>query len=48
MAAEARQTMENIKTSGEAHGMKMSDLVKCTVMLADMSEWAAFTEIYRT
>jgi 2-iminobutanoate/2-iminopropanoate deaminase len=48
MAAEAKQTMENIKTSAEAHGLKMSDLVKCTVMLADMSEWAAFNEIYRT
>jgi 2-iminobutanoate/2-iminopropanoate deaminase len=48
MAAEAKQTMENIKTSAQAHGLKMSDLVKCTVMLADMSEWAAFNEIYRT
>jgi enamine deaminase RidA (YjgF/YER057c/UK114 family) len=26
----------------------MSDVVKCTVMLADMSEWAAFNEIYRS
>jgi 2-iminobutanoate/2-iminopropanoate deaminase len=48
MAGEAKQTMENIKTSAEAHGMTMADLVKCTVMLADMSEWAAFNEIYRT
>jgi 2-iminobutanoate/2-iminopropanoate deaminase len=48
MAAEAKQTMENIKTSAQAHGLQMSDLVKCTVMLADMSEWAAFNEIYRT
>jgi reactive intermediate/imine deaminase len=48
MPAEAKQTMQNIKTSLEAHGYKMSDLVKCTVMLADMSEWAAFNEIYKT
>lgn len=48
MPAEAKQTMQNIKTSVEAHGYKMSDLVKCTVMLADMSEWAAFNDIYKT
>ena len=45
---EARQTLENIKTSLEAHGYKMSDLIKCTVMLADMSEWAAFNDVYKT
>ncbi len=46
--AQARQTMENIKTSLEAHGYAMSDLVKCTVMLADMSEWSKFNEVYKT
>jgi 2-iminobutanoate/2-iminopropanoate deaminase len=46
--AEARQTMENIKTSLEAHGYAMSDLVKCTAMLTDISEWRAFNEVYRT
>jgi 2-iminobutanoate/2-iminopropanoate deaminase len=45
---EARQTLENIRTALEAHGYKMSDLVKCTVMLADMAEWAAFNEVYKT
>jgi reactive intermediate/imine deaminase len=45
---EARQTMENIKTSLEAHGYAMSDLVKCTAMLTDISEWRAFNEVYRT
>ena len=46
MPAEARQTMENIKATLEAHGASMRDLVKCTVMLADMAEWAAFNEVY--
>lgn len=46
--AEARQTMENIKATLETHGYAMSDLVKCTVMLADMSEWGAFNEVYKT
>ena len=45
---EARQTMENIKTSLETHGLAMGDIVKCTVMMADISEWAAFNEVYKT
>lgn len=48
MKAEARQTMDNIRSTLEAHGYTLDDLVKCTIMLADMSEWAAFNEIYRT
>ena len=44
---EARQTMENIRTSLEAHGYMMRDVVKCTVMLADIGEWGAFNEIYK-
>ena len=45
---EARQTMENIKTSLEAHGWGVNDLVKCTVMLADISEWGTFNEVYKS
>ena len=45
---EARQAMENIRTVLEAHGYSMGDVVKCTVMLADMSEWSAFNHVYRT
>jgi reactive intermediate/imine deaminase len=45
---ETRQVMDNIKASLEAHGYSLSNLVKCTVMLADMSEWATFNEIYKT
>ncbi len=46
--AEARQTMENIKTTLAAHGLTMGHIVKCTVMLADMAEWGAFNEVYRS
>ncbi len=42
------QVMGNIKTALEAHGYTLSDVVKCTVFLADMSEWAAFNAIYAT
>ncbi|MBI5605513.1 MAG: RidA family protein [Deltaproteobacteria bacterium] len=45
---EAKQAMKNIKTLVEAHGYSMQDLVKCTVVLADMSEWTAFNEIYKS
>jgi enamine deaminase RidA (YjgF/YER057c/UK114 family) len=40
--------MENIRTVLGAHGYAMKDLVKCTVMLADISEWATFNEVYST
>jgi 2-iminobutanoate/2-iminopropanoate deaminase len=46
--AQARQALENIRASLEANGYSMRDLVKCTVMLADIGEWAAFNEVYRT
>jgi 2-iminobutanoate/2-iminopropanoate deaminase len=45
---ESRQAMENIRATLEAHGLAMSDLVKCTVMLADISEWATFNDVYKT
>jgi reactive intermediate/imine deaminase len=45
---QARQTMGNIRTTLEANGYAMSDIVKCTVMLADMSEWSAFNDVYRS
>ncbi len=48
MKEEARQTMENIRISLEANGFSLRDVVKCTVMLADISEWAAFNEVYKT
>jgi 2-iminobutanoate/2-iminopropanoate deaminase len=45
---EARQALENIRISLEAHGYSMRDVIKCTVMLADISEWATFNEVYKT
>ena len=44
--AEAAQTMDNIKAVLETQGLSMADLVKCTVMLADISEWSMFNEVY--
>jgi reactive intermediate/imine deaminase len=47
IAAETRQTMENIKAELERNGATMDDVVKCTAMLADISEWGAMNEVYR-
>ena len=46
--AEARQTMENIGAVLRENGLSFADVFKCTVMLADMSKWADFNEVYST
>jgi reactive intermediate/imine deaminase len=46
--AESRQTMDNIRTILTTHGYSMDDLVKCTVMLADIAEWGTFNEVYES
>ena len=46
--AEAKQTMANIRAILDAHGIPMANVVKCTVMLADMAEWPKFNEVYAT
>jgi reactive intermediate/imine deaminase len=47
MRAEAAQALTNIRTILEAHGRSMRDVVRCTVMLADMADWPAFNEVWR-
>ena len=46
--AETKQVMDNIRAILERNNSGMDRVVKCTVMLADISEWAAFNEVYRT
>src|SRR5688572_3148865 len=48
LAAETRQTMINLRTTLGAHGYTLRDLVKCTVMLADISKWSEFNQVYKT
>jgi reactive intermediate/imine deaminase len=48
IGAETRQTMENMKAVLEQFGSSMDRVVKCTVFLADIGEWAAMNEVYRT
>jgi len=46
--AETRQTLENISKTLEDFDSSMDRVVKCTVFLADMSEWGAMNEVYVT
>ncbi len=48
LEAETRQTMENVGAVLKANGLTFDDVFKCTVMLADMNEWAAFNRVYLT
>ena len=43
IAAEARQAMDNIGRTLAQCGLTFADVVKCTIMLADMSEWRGST-----
>ena len=46
MAAEARQTMENIGAVLKVNGLSFDDVFKCTVMMADMRLWGEFNTVY--
>lgn len=48
IAAETRQTMENIKAALERHGATLDRVVKATVFMADMDEWAEMNCVYVT
>ena len=44
--AEARQALRNIKDVLEELDLTLADVVKCTVMLADIGEWGRFNQVY--
>lgn len=44
--AQTRQTLTNAKSILEAAGLGMQNVVKTTVFLADMADFAAMNEIY--
>ena len=45
---ETSQTLKNIAEVLERHGSSLDQVVKCTVMLADITEWAAMNQVYLT
>lgn len=46
--AEFKQVMDNIVAALKANGLSTRNVVKCTVMLADMVDWPAFNQVYLT
>lgn len=44
--AQARQSLTNIKNILTARGLTMANVVKVTVLLADISDFAAVNEVY--
>lgn len=42
----AKQVMENLKALVETAGLKMSDVVKCSIFLKTMDDFAAVNEVY--
>jgi reactive intermediate/imine deaminase len=44
--AETHQTMENIREVLAAAGATLEDLIKCTVYLADIADYAAMNAVY--
>ena len=47
-AAAARRVLDNVRRSVEAGGLTMDDLVWVQVFSSDLSDFAAFNEVYRT
>src|SRR5688572_8407576 len=43
---ETRQALTNIASILQRHGSSLEQVVKCTAMLADISEWAAMNQVY--
>ena len=46
--AETRQTLENVRDLLASLGSSMDRVFKCTVMLADIGEWARMNAVYVT
>lgn len=46
--AQSRQALDNIVTILKGVNLGMDDVVKCTVMMADMAKWEDFNKVYVT
>ena len=46
IAAQTHRVMRNLTAIVEAAGATMDDVVRCTVYLADMNDFAAMNEVY--
>ncbi len=48
IAEQAKQSMNNVKAIVEAGGMTMDDVVKVTILLADIADFAVVNEVYQS
>jgi reactive intermediate/imine deaminase len=48
IGSEAKQALDNMKAVLERHGASLDSVMKCTVFLADIKDWPAFNDVYRT
>ncbi|HKX92225.1 MAG TPA: RidA family protein [Sphingomicrobium sp.] len=46
MEGQTRQALENVRAVLSSAGLEFNDVFHCTVMLADMGQWAAFNAVY--
>ena len=46
--AQSRQAMDNIVAILKGMNLSMDNVVKCTIMIADMGKWADFNKVYVT
>jgi 2-iminobutanoate/2-iminopropanoate deaminase len=47
VSAQARQSLENLKSVLEAAGLGFAHVVKTTIFLTDMADFAAVNEVYK-
>jgi len=45
--AETKQVIENIKAVLQYHNLELDNVVKCTVILKDINDLAAFNDVYK-
>lgn len=44
---QARQSLENVKAIVESAGLKVNDIVKTTVFVADLNDFATINQVYQ-
>ena len=47
IVAQAEQSMNNVKAVIEASGLTMEDVIKVTILLADIGDFGAVNEVYQ-
>ena len=48
LEAQSRLALDNMVAALARAGCGLDDVIKCTIMLADMRQWGAFNAIYMT